>query len=227
MSMVLYAVYTVLNFALLVWAIFVWRQTRRTGTLSIAAVTFGLTYDNLILALGRVLSGGRWLYALSIPRFVLHQLVLPWIIWAAFDQVRAVGHPWAQGIVARRLIVGLCMVVLLLGTFTGIVPMDLQLVEMDGIQRYMDEGTVGPPIVSILSIGFAGVMGALLWKENRWPWVFLTAVLVFILEGIPVEWVRRVAGSGSEVLFIGALLITEQRVERLQTRRNDSAPPVT
>jgi hypothetical protein len=217
MSIILYSVYTVFNLALLVWALSVWRRTRRAGTLMIAAVTFGLTYDNLILTLGRVLEGGSLLYWLSIPRFVLHQIILPWLIWAVFDEVRVAGHPWAQGIVAKRVIAGLCLVVLLLGILTGIVPMDLQLVEMDGIQRYMNKGTVGPPIVSILSIGFAGVMGILLWKKNHWPWVFLTAAMVFILEGIPVEFVRRVAGSGAEVLFIIALLITEQRVETLQS----------
>ena len=68
----------------------------------------------------------------------------------------------------------------------------------------MDEGASGPPIVSIVSIGFAGAMGLLLWIKNRWPWVFITALLVFIFEGIPIELVKRVAGSGAEVLFIMA-----------------------
>jgi hypothetical protein len=87
--------------------------------------------------------------------------------------------------------------------------MDLQLVEMGGILRYVDEGASGPPIVSIVSIGFAGVIGLLFWRRDRWPWVFLTALLVFIGEGIPVEVVRRVLGSGAEVLFMYALVRTE------------------
>jgi hypothetical protein len=104
----------------------------------------------------------------------------------------------------------LSIVVLVLGILTRIVPMDLQPSEMDGLSRYVDEGAAGPPVVSILAVGFAGVMGFLLWRKNKWPWLFLTTALVFIGEGIPVEAMRRVAGSGAEVLFMVTLIMTER-----------------
>ena len=167
MSTMLHPMYTLVNLALLVWGLLVWRRTRRFSTFVIVAVTFGLVYDNGILAIGNLLGRGRLLHGLSVPRFVLHQLMLPWVIWTAFQQVRRVGHPWAQGRTPGRLITLLCVVVVILGVLTRIVPMDLQLVQMDGVNRYVDEGTVGPPIVSIVSVGFAGVMGVFLWRKNR------------------------------------------------------------
>lgn len=218
MSVFLYPFYTVLHLVLLVWGVLLWRRTRRLSTLIIVAVTFGLVYDNLILSLGIVLGEGNLLYGLSVPRFLLHQLVLPWLIYASFEQVRLAEHPWAQGATARKGVVALSLVVVVLGILTRIVPMDLQPIDMDGIHRYMDEGSVGPPVVSIVAIGFAGVMGLLLWRKTGWAWVFLSAGLVFIGEGIPVEMVRRTVGSGAEVLFMTALLMTEARVSDIGHR---------
>lgn len=91
--------------------------------------------------------------------------------------------------------------------------MDLQPTVMDGVFRYVDEGASGPPIVSLVSIGFAGVMGGLLWRRDGWWWVLFAAVLVFIGEGIPSEFVRRVIGSGAEVFFLFTLLRTENWLE--------------
>jgi hypothetical protein len=213
MSVFLYPFYAILNLVLLLWGLFLWRRTGRIGTLIIVAVTFGLVYDNLVLSSGSALDEGNLLLGLSIPRFVLHQLVLPWIIYASFEQARSAGHRWAQGPPARWIVVVLTLAVMLLGVLTRIVPMDLRPVEMDGIIRYMNEGTIGPPLVSIVGIGFVGVVGWQLWRKNGWAWVFLTALLVFIGEGVPVEMVRRVVGSGAEVLFIVAMLVTERWLE--------------
>lgn len=212
MSFYLYSIYTILNLVLMVWGIYIWQRKKDLKTFLIIAISFGLVYDNAILSLGGFLRGGELLYYLSLPRFILHQVVLPGVIWATFEQVRLAGLPWAQGITANRIVIGLSISVIILGILTRILPLDLQLVEMGGINRYINQGVSGPPIVSIISIGFAAVMGVFLWKKIQWPWVFLTAVLVFIGEGIPIELIRRVAGSGAEVLFIISLLMTEGQV---------------
>ena len=211
MSRYLYALYTLINLAILFWGLVLWLRSRRTSILIITLISFGLVYDNFILTLGSLLSGGPVLYALSLPRFALHQLVLPWLIWAAFDQARRAGHAWTSGKQTAGVILVLCLLVVGLGVATRLIPLDLHLETMDGVTRYFNRGSSGPPIVSIVSIGFAGVMGWFFWRKNGWPWLFLTAVLVFLGEGIPVEMIRRVLGSGAEVLFMTALLLTEQR----------------
>lgn len=213
MSLVFYPLYAIVHLALLAWGITLWSHTKRASAFLIAAVAFGLMYDNLILSLGNLVGSSEFLYWLSVPRFVLHQLVLPWVIYAAFEQARRMGHAWAQGRVVRWVVGLVSFTVVLLGVLTRIVPMDLQLTEMDGVLRYVDAGAKGPPVVSIVSIGFAGGMGWLLWRKNRYAWLFLTALLVFIFEGIPSEWVRRILGSGAEVLFIVAMLALERRMK--------------
>jgi hypothetical protein len=85
---------------------------------------------------------------------------------------------------------------------------------MDGVLRYVATNVSGPPIVSIVSIGFAGVMGIFLWRHAGWPWLTITALLVFIGEGIPSEAIRRVLGSGAEVLFMLVVFLREREPDR-------------
>jgi len=214
MSIVLYAVYTLLNLGLLVWGLGLAVRTRRWSALLIAAVAFGLMYDNLILAVGSRIGMHNGLYLLSLPRFWLHQLVLPWLIYAAFEQARRLGYTWTQPREARRAALISSVLVMLLGILTRLIPLNLQLTEMDGVLRYVDIAAKGPPLVSIFSVGFVGAVGLLHWRAIRYPWLFAFALLVFLGEGIPLEWVRRILGSGAEVLFIAAMLHLEGRLAR-------------
>ena len=152
------------------------------------------------------MTAGPMLYALSVPRFILHQLVLPWLILAAFDQARRAGIGWAQGPRSRTVAIVASALVMVAGVLTRIVGVSWDPAVMDGVTRYVAVGVAGPPLVSIVSIGFGTVVGFFLWRKLGWPWIALAGVLVFIGEGIPIEAVKRVLGSGAEVLFMAAML---------------------
>ena len=222
MSTILYSLYTVAHLGVAAWGISIWRLTRRIGTLLIVLVGLGVVYDNLILSLGNSLGAGPLLFGLSIPRFVLHQLILPWLIVAAFEQAKVAGHKWANHTASGWVILALTLLVIAAGVFTRLIPLNLEPAVMDGVTRYVAVGTTGPPLVSILSIGFVGIVGLLLWRRNGWPWEFLAAVLVFVGEGVPIEWVRRILGSGFEVLFLVAMLATDRWLARNQDRTHQS-----
>jgi hypothetical protein len=182
--------------------------------LLIILVALGVAYDNLILSLGNTLGVGPPLLALSVPRFVLHQLILPWLIFAAYEQAKVAGHPWANHRAAGWLALASTLLVIVLGVLTRLLPMELEATVLDGVTRYVAVGTVGPPLVSILSIGFVGIVGLLLWRRNGWPWEFLASVLVFVGEGVPIEWMRRGLGSGLELLFLATMLVTDRWLNR-------------
>ena len=150
----LYAIYTVAGLFVIAWGVAVWRRTRRAGTLLIILVALGVAYDNLILSLGNTLGVGPPLLALSVPRFVLHQLILPWLIFAAYEQAKVAGHPWANHRAAGWLALASTLLVIVLGVLTRLLPMELEATVLDGVTHYVAVGTVGPPLVSILSIGF-------------------------------------------------------------------------
>ena len=221
MSIFLYTTYTILHLCLLIWGLQIWVRTRSLSVLITVAVTFGLIYDNLVLALGSFLAPGDFLYFISLPRFVLHQLFLPWIIYASFLYVRMAGVDWAVAAGRSKWIIWLSFFVMIMGIITRIVPLKLEPVAMDGINRYVFAAAKGPPIVSVVAIGFAAIMGFFLWRKLGWVWVFLTSVLVFVGEAIPVEMIRRSVGSGGEVLFIFAMLGTAVMLYKTRTNLID------
>jgi len=219
LSNLLYTLYDLLYLLLLVWGVRLWLITPRLSTALLLAVTFGVFYDNLILALGNALGAGDLLWALSLPRFVLHQLVLPWLILAMVELARLAGQGWAQ---PRRAFWGgmlLSVLVMLAGIFTRLTTLTLAPAVMDGVTRYVAEGVSGPPIVSIVSIGFAGVVGIGFWRANHWPWITVAVVLAFIGESLPDEAWRRAIGSAFEVVLMAVLLLTQQRIDNHQFGR--------
>lgn len=211
MSILLYAVYTAVHLLLLLWGVQIWRRHHTLSTALLVAISFGLFYDNLILALGTWLGEGPLLLALSWPRFILHQLVLPWMILAAYDQARLTGAGWTKWRWGRGTAVLLSILVMIAGIFTRLVPVALEPELMDGVVRYVARNVSGPPIVSIVSIGLVGVMGISWWRQKQWPWLTLIVILVFIGEGYPSEAVRRVFGSGLEAVLMGILYFTTYR----------------
>ncbi|MBK8798740.1 MAG: hypothetical protein IPM07_21520 [Anaerolineales bacterium] len=62
MSYFLYALYTLLYFLLLIWGLRLWLAASRLSTALLLAVTFGVFYDNLILALGNVIGASALLW---------------------------------------------------------------------------------------------------------------------------------------------------------------------
>ena len=212
MSVWLYALYALVYVGVAVWAVMLWFQTRRVGVLILLAVTLGVFYDNLILALGNLIGAGSLLQMLSVPRFALHQLILPWVIVAATLQARDAGIGWAQGKRALWISIGASVVLMLFGVVTRVLLLELKPEVMDGVMRYVAARSYGPPLVSIVSLAYAGVVGFFLWRKMDWVWVLVTAVLVFVGESIPDESLRRLLGSGVEVLWLVAMLATERHL---------------
>lgn len=214
MSGLLYYCYTFVYCLLCGWSAIIWRKTRSLGTFSLLLVMLGLLYDNLILSLGNFIGIGPLLQALSWPRFAMHQLVLPWITYAAYDQLRLEDVAWAQKPAARTGTIIFTILTTAAGIFTRLKPLRLKPTELDGVTRYAAEGVKGPPLVSILSIGAVGAAGYFVWRKQRSPWLLLTVIAVFIVEGFHKEAVRRIFGSGLEVLLMVLLLGREARLRR-------------
>jgi hypothetical protein len=53
---------------------------------------------------------------------------------------------------------------------------------------------------SFLSIGLYLVLGAMIWRKKKWPWLFLGSMVMFILGSIQGESAVIASGIG-EILF--------------------------
>lgn len=232
MSSLLYPAYAIACLFLLGFGWRLLRGRARASTAIVFLVTFGVFYDNLVLALsavfGDLVEPGNSLLALSVPRFVLHQLVLPWLIYAAWEMARQAGHGWAARRWARPGAIVLSVIVMGAGIATRLVGLQLEPEVADGVLRYVAVGTAGPPVVSIVSIGFVGLAGLVFWRRDRWPWIVLAGVAVFVAEAFPDEAVRRAIGSAFEIVFLAVLLVTQLRLDtgRLgrEERRAEAGP---
>ena len=217
MSLIFYAIYAFLYLGLLWWGGLSLRSAatnlQRSAALALLLILGGLFYDNLILALGNLLGEGDLLFYLSLPRFVLHQLLLPWLIWVVYVLLRARGHGWAASSRARTGALLLSLIVVVLGVATRLVGLELAPTVLDGVVRYAAVGTVGPPLVSIVSVGLAGVAGLLIWRRSGWPWLFVTVALAFLAEALPSPALKRLLGSGAEVALMISLLFLLGRVQ--------------
>ena len=212
MSGLFYILYAILNFAILLYGINAWRVKRRWTTGLLLLVSLGLVWDNLVLSLGIWMEAGDLLSALSMPRFWMHQLFLPWVIIASFVQVRDLGIGWAARPGWLKLLTGFTLLLMMAGVMTRIAGVTFAPEVMDGVTRYVAHGVSGPPLVSIVSIGFVLVMGIFIWRKAGIPWVFVASLLVFIGEGVPVEFIRRVIGSGFEVVWMFVMFWLELKL---------------
>jgi hypothetical protein len=225
MSTLLYPAYALAYVVLLAWGALLLARHRHASTAIVLLVVVGVFWDNLVLTLGGILGAGDLLLVLSWPRFILHQLVLPWLVYAAWSMADQAGHGWASRRWARPMAIGLALALMAAGAATRLLGVTLEPEVLDGVVRYVAVGIKGPPLVSIVSIGFVGIAGVRFWRHG-WPWITVAAIGVAIGEGFPDEGVRRVVGSALEVVFLAVLLETQRRLDSGRLRAPDRALPV-
>jgi hypothetical protein len=216
MAAFLYPLYALLYVGLLGYAGWIYRRTHTWSAFFVLCILVGLFYDNLILSIGGMMGTGSLLETLSWPRFILHQLVLPLLIPAIVAQARRAGIGWTNHPQAARITIVATLITIVLGIFTRLVGQQLEPEIVDGVLRYSATNTSGPPLVSILSIGFAGFTGWFLWRKAGWPWVFWIALAVLVGESLPARNLRLFLGSGIEVVFMWVILQTELWSTRLR-----------
>lgn len=191
-----------------------------------------LGYENLRVAVGRVIGPGELLYGLSVPALAWHWAVLPFFVLGGFAIAReaglasarttaavvvtsmfvtalfAIDLPWALGLLFGP-IGPLPVVELRLGCIGDAVRYTATLSEAylcsptDAVYR------VGPgPIVAVAMVVYLLIVGAGLWRSRGWPWLALSAAVMFLAAGAGPAFgalAAPVANLGEVVLIAGLL----------------------
>ncbi|GAB3706602.1 hypothetical protein [Mariniluteicoccus flavus] len=182
-------------------------------------VLAGLVYDNLLLGAGRWIGAGPALEGLNLARFWIHALVTPVLVAWALHALRRAGFAWARAgwfqsasIVAA---VGLVVVEFL----TEVRGLRLVAREEYGALSYTDARPAsGPPIMVLVVALVLIIVGALLWKRVRWPWLFAGAVVMTIGSAVEIP----VASGAATNAFELVLLVSVMRRRRSRTGRGES-----
>jgi hypothetical protein len=190
-----YFVYTLVIAVLAVMALRLRVGNNRTYLWVLLAVLIGLTYDNLIIAIGSFVGEGDLLQTLNAGRFAGHAFGTPLLTIFGFGIARRAGLGWAQSKWAHAIACLFTTALIGLGIYNDIVILELAPREMMDTLRYVNVAVKGPPIPSISTIIALIGIGIALWRSTGWKWLALGSIVMFIAAG---------AGTGDR-LFISNL----------------------
>lgn len=245
MSTILHPLFTVLHVGLVVWGVMLWQRQRSLGTVIVVLTAAGLAYDNLILTLGTSIGVGGTLEALSVPRYLLHALMTPFLVLVAFELAGRVGVPMAQVARNRVILIVIALALVGVGLAQGFIGMHLKPACHDGILRYVErltenqlcEGVVYeegvldargvPPIASIVTVIIVGVFGVMMGRKAGIWWMLAGASIMFVTAAIPPSRVGLWVGNGGEVVLLASLLFVTAILQQRAGVGTGSLQPAT
>ena len=181
--------------------------------LLVLIVVYGLAYDNFVIGLGATIGEGSVTKALNAPRFWIHALFTPAMIIAAFGALRMTGSKFAQNRTWHAIICLIATALIALGSYIDILNLNLVLVRDGAVLKYVNdfEFLKGPPIPAVLTIIFVLIFGVIMWRNIKWPWLFVGALIMFIAAPMASMPIFQNIG---EIAFATGLVTTQIRAGR-------------
>ncbi len=189
---------------------FQWQSHKPLRLLLLRTMLVGMIYDNAIVALGPWCIGADWYEWANRLRFLLHSGVLPFLTLFALSimvdsNILVANHKMLRGFLWLFTLAALSY-----GLLHEVIMLELEPKDAMG---YSKLGSVSklPPIATILTNIAVLPMAAAVWRKGQWPWFFVGALFIFLLNGSTgaQPW-GFIAGNFGEVIFILALLKTER-----------------
>lgn len=209
-------IFIIVGFIQLGIAIYGTMQVRRHFNwyaLLVLIVVYGLAYDNFVIGLGATIGEGDLLKMLNTPRFWVHALFTPAMMISAFGALRMTGSNFAQSKAWHIIICTLATALIALGSYIDILNLDLFFNPDGVVARYSNgfEFMKGPPIPAVLTIIVVAIFGIIIWRNIKWPWLFVGALLMFIAA--PMASIPIMQNVG-EIAFAAGLVTTQIRAAR-------------
>lgn len=240
MASILFPLFAAAHALLVIWFIHSWRASPKPEIRCAAAiamvVSLGLVYDNGLVAIGAAIGQGELLQSLSMPRYYMHALFTPMMIFAMLQICAAAGFEFAQKPTLRWGAGILAVVLIPVGIYEDLVGLKLFPACYEGTVRYASRpyenqlcdatavfepvASGGPPIPAITVVIVVLILGALLTLKRRSPWAFLGAVIMYIGAAMPVSQFGPSPGNGAEVFFaLGFALAISRFAQRPEDYR--------
>jgi hypothetical protein len=201
--------YALVHLFLLLWT-FSWQGPTSWRLNFLRAMLFGMFYDNLITALGNTFIAAPWYEAANLPRFFIHSAVLPLLVLFALSVMQQARVKVADNTLLR-LGCGVFVVgAIAFGLYHEVYLLELTLKPAVGIEK-MGSASGQPPWATIATNILVLPMAAAIWRVSGWPWFFLSALFIFLVNGATggQTW-GFLAGNVAEIVFILGLLATQR-----------------
>lgn len=222
MTSTVFLLYALIHAALFAWALALLVRYRHAATVPLLIVTFGLIYDNAMLAAGGAIGHGELLERLSVPRFFMHAVGTPLLMLAALALMRRAGVKWARTSLAAIAIAGLTPAMIAVGFDADMIGLQLEAKSIAGVVSYGNAATSGPPIAPTVTIAILIAAGVGVWRHGGGPWLLLGSLVQLAAAMIGDAIV--IAGNLGEVALLAGLVVTDSRLSR---RILPEAPPLT
>ncbi len=227
MTSLVFLLYALAHLALFTWAMVLLVRRGSPATVPLLIVTFGLVYDNALLAAGGSIGHGDLLERLSVPRYFMHAFGTPLLMLSALGLMRRVGRDWTRTSLLAALVASLTIAMIAVGVDADLVRLQLQAKAEAGVVSYGNAGTSGPPIAPIVTILVLIAAGISVWREGGEPWLLLGAVAQFIAAALADLFV--LAGNLGELALLAGLVVTDARLGGRGAKDGDlssySTPP--
>ena len=216
-----YLLIAVIDFALLLYAIRLYRQYPSTSLWLAATPLLLMWFDNLTIGLGSTLGEGQPLLAMNTVRFLGHYILLPFGIIAIGSMARQAGFAWAQ---PKWVLGAFCLLAV---WFMG---HDLWLFSQSTFYpscfadtlRYTThiseytvcspDDVVGtgqriPPTPAIVFSNMLILFGIYLWWKIGYKWLFLGAVFATGFFAVPFANTGGIVGNVGEPVISFVVLM--------------------
>lgn len=219
----IYGLYSLFYLFLFLWGLKLSINNRQFSLINVLLlVTFGLLYDNCVLAFGSLIGEGNLLKGLNLTRYWIHAIITPTIILFSWSAVRNAGVDWLDsraGFITSALLTAALIVWELVSNTVGIV---VEPTRKYGVLSYEPVQTQGP---SVMVIGVSVILllaGMILWKKLKWKWMAIGVIIMSIgsLVSFPVN--SEAIVNGFELILIFSLLATKAFLERRRISKADS-----
>ncbi|MEL6581501.1 MAG: hypothetical protein AAFQ14_17310 [Cyanobacteria bacterium J06621_12] len=199
---------------LAVWSIRLWFKSKSVAAIVLLVLLLGISYDNLLLATGRLIGAGELLKSLSQVRFLVHHLVVPFLIVVGVELAHRLGAAWANKF-TRSLAWILSISLGIIDIFKRYIGAQLEPIYFAGVLRYTASFSGGLPIITIAVTLFVLIIGIGIWLRSGkvWYWLFIGTLIALIVNAFPLSLVGTLPGSIAEFFMTLTLLLTERYIQ--------------
>ena len=215
----LYLAITVVDIAVLVWAIGQWRTYRGNGLFYGMLPLTLLWWDNFTVGIGRTLGEGDILFAMNYVRFLGHYAIMPMAFIALGAMARQAGYAWAQPKAVMTifcLIASYFIVVDLWAFFPNTLNTSCAMDTLRYSTKVLAEfqcgpdgftgGTTVPPVAPILMSFMMLAFGILLWVTRGYKWLALGCLVALPFFGILPNYGGGVIANIGEPIICAAIV---------------------